>query len=163
MVSIAASLARFYIKKGRAVGFVGQGEVLHHLPPDRGFRQMGKFLETLALCSASGNTSYPVLLSTHAHYLPRGSVIILITPSTQPELAVNVDLLLRMSLYPIIVLLDNESFGGVAGSDHLALSIQSMGVPVYRVRNGVDLDDVLNTGWFPTILTHPVNERTAVL
>jgi uncharacterized protein (DUF58 family) len=161
-VSIAASLSQHYIKRGRAVGLVSQGEVLHHLPPDRGFRQMGKILETLALCKGVGNISFPTLLAAHAQYLPRGSVVVLITPSIQPEIAVNVDLLMRMSLYPIVVLLDNESFGGISGTDELAVSIQAMGVPVYHVKNGDDLEDVLNTGLFSSKFKLRVQDRVTV-
>lgn len=161
-VSIAASLAQHYLKLGRAVGLECQGEVLHHLPPDRGFRQMGKILETLALCQAVGHISFPALLATHAQHLPRGSVIVLITPSTQPEIAVNVDLLMRMSLYPIVVLLDNLSFGGKPGTDELVTSIQAMGVPVYHVENGAILKDVLNTGMYSSKFKLRIKDRMPV-
>ncbi len=162
MVSIAASLTRLFIKKGRAVGFVGQGEILHLLPPDRGFRQMGKILETLALCNAVGYISFSSLLAMHVQNIPRGSVIVLISPSTQPEIAIHVDLMLRLSLFPIVILLDNESFSGVPGTDDLVLSIQVMGVPVYQVKNGADLEEVLNTGWFPMSVNFGINNRITV-
>jgi uncharacterized protein (DUF58 family) len=162
MVSAAASLAQHYLKRGRAVGLVCQGEVLHHLPPDRGFRQMGKVLETLALCQALGHISFPALLTTHAQYLPRGSVIVLITPSIQPEIAVNVDLLMRMSLYPVVILLDNQSFGGKAGTGDLVTSIQAMGVPVYHIENGANLKDVLNAGTFSSKFKIRLRDRIPV-
>ncbi len=54
-VTIAASLARFYLHRSRAVGLVSSGESLQVLPSDRGGRQLGKILEALALLRAEGD------------------------------------------------------------------------------------------------------------
>lgn len=143
-VSIAASLARYYIKRGRAVGFVSYGQSLYLLPPDRGPRQLGKILETLALSQAVGEVSLSSLISAHARHLPRGSILILISSSTRPDVAVSVDHIARMSLRPVVVLLDAASFGGSPGTDELAASIRSLAVPASLIENGINLGEALS-------------------
>ncbi len=46
-VCTAASLVRYYLRRGRAVGFVCAGQHLTLISPDRGGRQLGKILEAL--------------------------------------------------------------------------------------------------------------------
>ncbi len=143
VVSVAASLAKYYIMRGRAVGFISHGQSLHLLPPDRGPRQLGKILEALSLLDAVGNVPFDALVSAHARNLPRGSVVVLITSSTDPEIAVSVDHIVRMNLRPVIILLDAASFGGASGSKKLSDTIRSLGVPVGLVPFGADLGEVL--------------------
>ena len=143
-VSVAASLARYYIKLGRAVGFVSHGQSLHLLPPDRGPRQLGKILETLALSQAVGEVAFSELISAHARHLPRGSIVVLVSPSTSTDIAVSVDHIARMSLRPVVILLDAASFGGSPGVDELAISIRSLAVPVSLVENGTNLEEALS-------------------
>ncbi len=142
-VSVAASLAKYYIIRGRAVGFISHGQSLHFLPPDRGARQLGKILEALSLLDAVGNVPFDALVSAHTRNLPRGSVMGLITPSTNPEIAGSVDHIVRMNLRPIIILLDAASFGGASGSKKLSGTIRSLGVPVGLVPFDADLGEVL--------------------
>jgi uncharacterized protein (DUF58 family) len=47
-VSIAASLAHYFIQQRRAVGFIAAGQVRTVLPAERSLRQESKILETLA-------------------------------------------------------------------------------------------------------------------
>jgi uncharacterized protein (DUF58 family) len=139
-VSIAASLARSFLRIGRAVGLVAGGQQVTLLSPDRGGRQLGKILEALALLKAVGVIPLRGLVETQVKHMTRGSTVIIITPSVQPQIAVIVDYLVQRGLRPILVLLDSESFGGLYGSDDLAFKIRSLGVPVRIVRNGDDLE-----------------------
>lgn len=147
-VSIAASLGRYFLRQGRAVGLVSCSQSasagLTLLPPDRGGRQLGKILEALALLNARGDLPLSALLTAQARHLPRGSTVVIITPSVRMEVALAVDLLVRRGLRPIAVLLDAASFGGPGGSAELAMAIKALNVPVYRVVNGADLSQVLN-------------------
>ncbi|MGE5224602.1 MAG: DUF58 domain-containing protein, partial [Omnitrophica WOR_2 bacterium] len=81
MVSIAASLGRYYLRRGRAVGLLGSGQHLTLLPPDRGGRQLGKILEDLAVLRAQGNLPLQGLVEAQAKHIPRGSTVILISPT----------------------------------------------------------------------------------
>jgi uncharacterized protein (DUF58 family) len=143
-VSIAASLARSFLRRGRAVGLVAGGQQITLLSPDRGGRQLGKILEALALLRAFGDLPLRGLVETQVKHMTRGSTVILITPSVQPQIAIIVDYLVQRGLRPIIILLDSNSFGGIYGTDDLAFKIRALGVPVRVVRNGDDMDAALS-------------------
>lgn len=143
-VTIAASLARFYIARGRSLGLACSGANLQVLPSDRGGRQLGKVLETLALIRADGQLPLQSLVETQARYLPRGSTTVIITPSSSDMVFRAVDLLLRRGLRPVVVLIDAITFGASQGSEKLAYSLQSIGVPVSQVKYGDDLTNTLS-------------------
>jgi uncharacterized protein (DUF58 family) len=140
-VSVAASLAQYFLRRGREVGLVscGRSQSPSVLSPDRGGRQLGKILEALALLRSEGDLPISALATAQAQHLPRGSTVIVITPSVQEEVALAVDVLLRRGLRPVVVLLDAASFGGLPGTVDLAAAITALNVPVCQVTNGVDL------------------------
>jgi uncharacterized protein (DUF58 family) len=140
-VSVAASLAQYFLRRGREVGLVscGRSQSPSVLSPDRGGRQLGKILEALALLRSEGDLPISALATAQAQHLPRGSTVIVITPSVQEEVALAVDVLLRRGLRPVVVLLDAASFGGLPGTADLAAAITALNVPVCQVTNGVDL------------------------
>ena len=145
-VSIAASIARYFLRQGRSVGFVGSGQTLAMIPPDRGGRQLGKILESLALLRAVGKLPVWGLVDIQAQHLARGSTIILITHSAEKEVVIATDFLTRRGLRPIVVLVDAASFNGPAGSDDLTTVLKSMRIPVRMVRKDDDLSDALSIG-----------------
>lgn len=143
-VSIAASLARYFLRRGRAVGFVSAGQQLALIPPDRGGRQLGKILEALAMLQAEGEMPLRGLVETQARHLPRGSTAILITPSVQHDTVLVADYLSRRGLRPVAILLDAASFGGEPGTPALIEQIRLLGLPSRRVANGDDLGQSLS-------------------
>lgn len=143
-VSIAASLAHYFIRRGRAVGLASAGQTLTVLPAERSERQEAKILETLAFVSSDGNLSLAGLVATQSALLPQGSSVILITPTTRPELLQAVDELLRRFLSPVVVLLDAKSFGGPASPSELVTPLQERRVPVLSVAYGDDLSASLS-------------------
>jgi uncharacterized protein (DUF58 family) len=145
-VSIAASLARYYLQRGRAVGLVYENSSLAILPPDRGGRQLSKVLESLAMLQADGSMPLHGLIEVQARYIQRGSSVVLITSSNSEKLFAATDLLLRRGLRPIVILLDSGSFGGETSPDELAISLQFLGVPVCKVAYGDDLSSTLTEG-----------------
>jgi len=144
-VSAAASLARFYLQRGRAVGLAFSGQMLNVLPSDRGGRQLGKILEALALLRAEGTLPLQGLIEAQARYLPRGSTVVLVTPATSETIIQITDLLLRRGLRPVVVLIDSATFGGYFSSAHLEKSLSILGVPVCNLRYGDDLSEVLSS------------------
>jgi uncharacterized protein (DUF58 family) len=143
-VSIAASLARFYLQKGRAVGLVSSGHTLSVLPSDRGGRQLGKILEALALLQPEGDLSLPGLVETQVRNLPRGSTVVLVTPNTSELIVKVVDLMMRRGLRPVTVLLDGATFGGYFSAEYLATALKSLNVPMTTVSYGDDLSVALS-------------------
>lgn len=145
-VSIAASLARYYLRQNRSVGFVSAGQSLQILPSDRGGRQLGKILEHLALLRAHGELPLQALVEVEARNLARGSTVVVITPATGDSVILSIELLMRRGLFPIAVILDAASFGGKPGTDDLIIKLTLLKVPVVRVANGDDLSATLTDG-----------------
>lgn len=142
-VSIAASLAHYFLRQRRAVGFASAGQTFTMLPAERSERQEAKILETLAFVKADGNLSLAGLVATQAAVLPQGSTVILITPSIRSDLLHAVDDLLFRYLSPVVVLLDVKSFDGPSGTADLVTSLKERRVPVITVSCDDDLPQAL--------------------
>jgi uncharacterized protein (DUF58 family) len=138
-VSIAASLAHYFIQQRRAVGFVAAGQVLTVISAERSDRQENKILETLAFVKDSGQLSLAGVVAAQAKFLPIGSSVILITPSVAPDVFLAVDELQRRNLHPLVILMMVDSFGGSRGSERLAQSLIEVNIPVCQVSCGDDL------------------------
>ena len=143
-ISITASLAHYFIAQRRAVGYAsaGQAFTVHHA--ERGERQEGKILETLAFVEANGELSIAALVAAQASQIPQGSTVILITPTTRPDLLQAVDDLQRRYLRPVVILLDIETFGGLRGTDKIVHSLHERRVPVCVVACDANLTQVLS-------------------
>ena len=142
-VTLTASLAHYFILKRRAVGLVSAGQVFTVISAERSERQENKILETLAFVSDSGKLSLAEVVGAQSKFLPTGSSVILVTPSTQPEVAIAVDDLQRRNLRPMAILLMADTFGGPRGSEKLAQSLQGNRTPVCQVSCGDDLSKTL--------------------
>src|SRR5512138_2554795 len=143
-ISIAASLAHYFIVARRAVGVVTEDRSYAVLTAERSERQENKILETLAFISGKGDLSISALVSTQARQLPQGSTVILITPSTSLELIVAADDLQRRNLRPVVILLVADSFGGSPGTQRLANQLKEQGVPVCMIYCDADLGQELS-------------------
>jgi uncharacterized protein (DUF58 family) len=143
-VSIAASIARYFLTLDRSLGFVCAGKSLTLIPPDRGGRQLAKILEALALVRTVGTLPLWGLIDIQSQHLARGSTIVLITHSVKKEILLTSDFLTRRGLRPVVVLIDAASFNGPAGMDEIADGLRSMNVPLTIVRNGDDLGKILS-------------------
>lgn len=151
-VSIAASLSRHFLRRGRAVGLANAGRYLTLLPPDRGGRQLGKILEALAVSRAEGNLPIRGLVETQGKHVPKGSILIIITPTVQPEFAILVEYILRRGTRPVAVLLDPSTFGGPQSNASLVEKVQLLGIPVCHISNGDNLEVALVEGMSKRVL-----------
>ena len=145
-ISIAASLARDYLRRGRAVGLVGVGQQSVLISPDRGGRQLGKILEALALLRAEGMIPLRGVVETQVKHMVRGSTVLLITPTVSKEAALLADYLIQRGLRPVVILLNAASFGGNHSQEELLTSIKMLGIPVRSIACGDDLELVLSNG-----------------
>jgi uncharacterized protein (DUF58 family) len=144
-VSIAASLARYYIQHERVIGLVSAGRNYTVIPAEKGGRQLGKILEALALLKTDGKLPLQGLVEAQARNLPRGSTVVIITPGFGDGVSLSIELLSRRGMRPIVVLLDAESFGGPSGSSRVMRQLELMGIPTCRVIKGDDLGGALST------------------
>lgn len=143
-VSIAGSIAQYYIHRGQAVGFASAGQVYTALSPERGDRQLAKVLETLALIEGEGNLSLFGLVSSLYTQFTRGSVIILVTPAVHSEIIYAVDDLTQRRMYPVVTFIDAHSFGGREIPQAVVEGIQARKVPVISVAKDDHLEKALN-------------------
>ena len=142
-VSITASLAHYFLRQRFSVGYASAGQTYTIHPAERSERQEAKILETLAFVEANGKLSIAALVSAQASQLPQGSSVILITPTTRPDLLHAVDDLLLRSLHPVVILLDAQTFGGPRGTEKLVNSLRERRVPVYVIPCDADLSQAL--------------------
>lgn len=145
-VSVAASLAQFFVRRDRAVGMVAYGQSREVIQPDRSERQLTKLLEMLAVFRPSGQIHFHDALTIEAEQLPRGATVILITSSWDMRWVVGAQSLKRRGLRVAGVVLDALTFGGQHENASLAEGLWAMGIPAYRVKNGDDLAAALTLG-----------------
>ncbi|MCL4560425.1 MAG: DUF58 domain-containing protein [Chloroflexi bacterium] len=138
-VSIAASISNYFLKQGQAVGLASAGQVFTALSPERGERQLGKILETLAFLEGEGDLPLVGLVTAQSVYLPRGSTVVIITPSTQSSVIAAIGDLEKRNMHPVVVLLDAASFGGAGGTSDLADNLAARNVLTMQVANHADI------------------------
>jgi uncharacterized protein (DUF58 family) len=142
-VSAAASIANYFIGQGLEVGIVCSGQVNTILSAERGDRQMGKILENLALIQPGSDLPIFGLVASQINHLPRGSTVVVITPSVDPEVALTADELVTYGMHPVMVLIDAASFEGNKGSESLEALILNKSVPVIKIANHDNIKDQL--------------------
>jgi uncharacterized protein (DUF58 family) len=144
-VTIAASLGRYYLQRGRSVGLVTAGQSLQILSSDRGGRQLSKILEALSLLRAETTLPLQSLIEAQARHMPRGSTSVIITPSASDAVYQTADLLMRRGMRPVVVLIDALTFGGYFSSQVVEEQLRALRVPCSRVVEGADLSAVLSS------------------
>ncbi len=138
-VSIAASLSKYYIRQKREVGLAAAGQNYMVLPAERGERQLGKILEALAVLRAEGEMPFWGLVGSQFAHLGRGSIVVLISPSSDENILTMVIEILQRGLIPVVILIDQASFGGPKSSAQFNQRLDGLGVSSAVVHNGDDL------------------------
>jgi uncharacterized protein (DUF58 family) len=144
-VCAAASIAQFFLRRERTLGFMAIGQRREVMQADRGERQLEKILEALAVLRAQGTVPFEELLYRETPALPRGSTLILISPSPVPKWAQVARHLKRSGIYVTAVVLDVKSFGGPPGIEDVIAELAASGIPISLIRNGDPLEEALST------------------
>ncbi|HSM25456.1 MAG TPA: DUF58 domain-containing protein [Anaerolineaceae bacterium] len=128
-VSCAASLSSFYILEEKNVGLMCADNVLTVLPPEKGSRQEGKLLETMAFLQGKGSKQINEIIESSGNQIMRGSTVVIITSAPIPEIQLCIEILLRRRLKPIIIHINKESFmSSVEGTEKKQFSFNITGV-----------------------------------
>jgi uncharacterized protein (DUF58 family) len=143
-VTIAASLSRYFLRHNRAVGFVCTSRFLHMLPSDRGARQLGKILEALAIIKGDGNLPIEGVVEVQSQNIPRGSTIVIISPSPGKGILLAVEEFILRGFKPIVVYIDGESFGGSSKDGEAKNSLLNLKIPYCIVSNHDDIGNTLS-------------------
>ncbi len=145
-VTIAASVAKYFLRKQRAVGFVAYGHASRHeiVQPDRGERQLNRLLEVLAVLRAEGNIPFGHMLGVESARLGRNNTLVAVTPSAEASWVKSLRETKRRGLRTIAALVDANTFGGHGDTEGAAAELLASGIPTYVVREGDDLQAVLS-------------------
>lgn len=144
-ISIAASIARFFIQQKREVGLVSAGQNYSVLPAERGDRQLGKILETLAVLEPEGELPLWALVNAQVGHLARGSTVVLITPETDQQIVTITMELIHRGLIPVLILINSASFGGSQDTEIITKQLARQGVFTFVINEGDDIKSVLET------------------
>lgn len=112
-ISCAASLSAFFIGEEKPVGLICADKVLTVLPPEKGSRQEGKLLETMAFLSGEGSKPINEVIESSGNQITRGSTVVIISSAPISEIELSIEILLRRRLKPIIIQINKESFKGL--------------------------------------------------
>lgn len=145
-VTIAASVAQFFLRRDRAVGMLAYGQSNEILQPDRGERQFNRILETLAVLRAEGEVPLQDMLYAETHLFPRGTTVIVVTPITREEWSIAARQLTRRGLRVVTILVNPASFSGTRSAEPLFHLLHAGGQVAYLVNNGDELAMALSRG-----------------
>lgn len=138
-VTAAASLARHFLTRERAVGLIAHSRRREVIQPDRGERQLNKILETLAVMEASGHIPIAQVVAAEGRHLSRNTTLIVITPSTALDWVASLRDLRRRGVQGVVVLLAANTFGPADPWQAVWTELIASGLLTYVVRRGDSL------------------------
>jgi uncharacterized protein (DUF58 family) len=144
-ITIAASLAQYFVNKGRALGFVTYAPDREIVQPDRGPRQLTRILEILAVAHSETYLSLQQMLTLEANHLARGTTAIIITASQDVAWIDEAHRLVRRGMRVICILIDPRSFGAPTSNTRLLQQrAEASGALVYVIHQDDDLTAALS-------------------
>ena len=148
-ITIAASAARYFLLRNRAVGMMWNDGARQVLQTDRGQRQVRKILESMAVSNATGRMPFDELLLTDGVRLNRNDIVIAISPDPRPDWARALRELRRRGVNSIAVVMDPSTFGGRWPVDPLMHELELSAIPTYPVKRGDSIEHALSrtAGW----------------
>lgn len=138
-VTIAASIARYFLVQNRSLGFVTYGQKLSVVEADRGNQQLNRILHELAIVRATGDAGLPALIAEESRRFGRHTTLIVITPSVDEAWVTAVQTLIQRGVRVCAVLLDQATFGGRSNPLLVVSELAASDVPTYYVRQGDNL------------------------
>jgi len=143
-VTVAATLARHFLRQGRAVGLAAYAQTREVLQADRGDRQLSKILETLAVMSAGGWVPLAQALLAEGTALGRGVAIVAVTSDPSTDWVAALRQLQRRGIRTLAVLIAADTFGMAPSPQRALAELEASGIPSYLVQRGADLAAVLS-------------------
>jgi uncharacterized protein (DUF58 family) len=144
-VTIAASLAQFFLRQDRAVGMLAYGQSNEILQADRSERQLNRVLETLAVLRAEGKVPMSNVVQAEMHLFPRGTTVICVTPQTDQDWATVAKQLQRRGLRVVTILVNPASFGGRLSTEPLLAILQANNLIAYQINAGDNFTAVFSS------------------
>ncbi len=145
-VTIAATLAAYFLRQDISVGLVVNAGRREFVPLDRGDRQLDRILEVLAVVHAGGGPSLAEALAMDGIHFARNTLAIVITPSWHDDWQNGLRHLQRRGVRTAVVSLDPGSFDALPGNSRAVNILMNLGVPTLVVKRGDPLLRVLEQG-----------------
>jgi uncharacterized protein (DUF58 family) len=143
--TIAASLAQYFIRLDRSVGFLCYAGTREVVQPDRGERQLDRLLEILAVIQGEGRIPLHQVLASEGTRLARHTTLVAITSSTDPAWVAGMRGLRARGVQGLTVFMAARTFGPAGDWQPTLAELQATGLPAYLVRRGDDLAAVLSS------------------
>lgn len=142
-VVTAASLANYFIRERRSLGFLAYMPHREVFSPERSPRQLQRILEALALARSHAEQSLVEMLSNEAMSFTRGTTLIVITSSHDPRFVQRLQVLRMRGVRPICIYIDPTTFQYRIDSLACREALMASGIPTTLVRHGDDLSQAL--------------------
>jgi uncharacterized protein (DUF58 family) len=145
-VSIAASVARYFLSANRSVGFLSYGRGLDAIDAERGLSQYTRILESLAMARSWGDVPLHDLLTNESRRFGRHTTIVVVTPSTDEPWVAALSALQARGVKVAAIVLEPSTFGAAASSLDVFASLAVGNVTTYMVKKGDELATALGAG-----------------
>jgi uncharacterized protein (DUF58 family) len=145
-VSIAASVARYFLTANRTVGFISYGRGFDNVEADRGLPQYTRILESLAMARAWGDVPLGDLLTNEARRFGRHTTVVAITSSTDEAWVAGLGALQGRGVKVAAIIIEPSTFGGDESSLGVFASLAATDVYTYMVKHADDLQTALGAG-----------------
>ena len=142
-VAVAASLADYFLHHDRSVGLATYAPQREVIQPDRGERQRERLMERLATLRAESELSLADALRLEGASFPRGSTVVLVTPSAELTVVMAAQHLRSRGIELSVVLIERATFGAEESVAQVALRLRGMRVDARIVRRDEDLSAAL--------------------
>jgi len=143
-VSIAASVARFFLSANRTVGFMSYGRGYDVVEAERGVQQYTRILESLAMARAWGDVPLGELVASEARRFGRHTTVIVITPSADEEWVAGLAALQARGVKVAAIVVEPSTFGGDRSSLEVFAALAVTDVFSYMVKRSDDLATALS-------------------
>ena len=138
-ISAAASVAHYVLDHQRLFGLVTYDDERVVLYPDRGERHKHRILETLALLSIRGRVPLQQVLTLEMGLFPRQSTLVIITGDWTPGWVWGVAELRRRGVFPVVVLVDNATFGPLPSAEQVLPHLARHQIPAFILKRGTEI------------------------
>ena len=145
-VTIAASIARYFIAANRTVGLITFGDDLRVDEPDRGANHYTRMLETLALARASGDVPLASLLLEESRRFGRHTTVVVVTPSTDDAWVMAMMSMQSRGVKVAAVLIEADTYAPAPSALDIYGTLAAGGVYTYTIKCSDDIGRVLAAG-----------------
>ncbi|OJX41455.1 MAG: hypothetical protein BGO78_01635 [Chloroflexi bacterium 44-23] len=144
-ISICATLANYFTKTDKAVGFASADQRMIILAGEKGERQFGKIMDTLAFLEGKGKMPLGGLIESLSSQIPRGSTVFLVSAAPVSSNQIGIEVLLRKRLNPVMVNIDSNSFDANFSEAAETPASAQIPFPHVNIRYGDNIAEKLQT------------------